>query len=162
MKNLVVIACYFLLIFLLRCQNKTEREGLDISDQFKTYLKSIERPVDRLERNTYLIVPSDICPTCIEKIKNYILSEPNSRYTIFILPGRSYKNIRLTFTDEVISLDNVWLDESGEWYKNVLLSQYEVAQLFYTSNNEVMKRISLYPADIDFSLFDLSNEYGKE
>ena len=158
LKNL-----FFLFILIgIGCQNSNREGSTYLSDytiHFRDYLNDIDRTNNGLKKGSYIIIPSNICPTCIEKLKVFISSDPNSERITFILPGRSYKNIRLTFDDEIISLDNVWLDDKGKWYKDTFLNDEETAKIIYTYDDKVVKVVPLYPVEIDFELSYLSGMY---
>lgn len=136
-------------------QDQDDIESTELTIKFKTYLKKINKEQDSLIL-TYMVIPTLTCPSCIENLKEYILTNKTSGYTKFILPGNSYKDVRLTFSDEILEKSNVWLDTEGHWFVDSL-NDKNSAKVFYVLKGEIVKVVSLNPSRIHSQLIDLAS-----
>jgi thiol-disulfide isomerase/thioredoxin len=138
MKNSVSIAFFSLCFALLfSCQSSTDSS----SYEFNVFLNSLNYQ-NKTKIDVYVILPVDICPSCIDTYKSFIKDIPYSN-VLFILSGNSLKKLRLTFGADLLELDNVLVDEKGLFYNTVFYK--DIGQIFYIEENEVteIKEISI-------------------
>lgn len=105
------------------------------------YLDALE--IDSNQRkgiDAYLVIPADICPSCINNYRNFI-SATDLQNILFIVSGYHAKKIRLTFGDDVVSKSNVIVDDKGLLYKTGL--SRDMAEIFLINNGrpDQQKRI---------------------
>lgn len=126
----------------------------EASKEFKSYLKSIGKESDSL-LISYFVIPTNTCSGCLRKIKSFIQSAEGSLYSKYILVGRNYKDIRLTFSDEIVDMSNTWIDDNYKW-GTTKYSLDEVPYIFYAYKGNVIKITPLYANEIDERLKELS------
>jgi thiol-disulfide isomerase/thioredoxin len=132
MKNSVSIAffcLYFSLLF--SCQSSTDSS----TNEFNDFLNSLKYQ-NKNKIDVYVVLPVDICPSCIDTYKSFIKDIPSSN-VLFILSGNSLKKLRLTFGADLLELDNVLVDEKGLFNNTVFYK--DIGQVFYIEESKVIE-----------------------
>jgi peroxiredoxin len=127
-SNVLFIICYTLLI---SCQSSTTSSTYAFSEFLNSLKYQNNKKID-----TYVILPVDICPSCIDTYKAFIKDFPFNN-VLFILSGNSIKKLRLTFGADLLILDNVLIDEKGQFYNTIFYK--DIGQIFYVEENEVIE-----------------------
>ena len=149
MKNLVSNV-YFIICcaFFISCNSSTTSS----TREFNEFLNSLKCQ-NRGKIDAYVVLPVDVCPSCIDTYKSFIKDFPFNN-VLFVLSGNSLKKLRLTFGADLLALDNVLIDEKGLFYNSVFYK--DIGQIFYIEMNEVIEIQEMGIANLNEGLANLT------
>jgi thiol-disulfide isomerase/thioredoxin len=102
--------------------------------------------------DVFMVIPVDICHTCIEEYKQFI-KDTNNGNIRFILTGFHKKKIALTFGGDVMTKSTVVLDSKGLFYGATF--GHELAQLFFMKDGRFDHRKEIHVVELTKELASL-------
>jgi len=139
---------FFYCAFLLSCRPSVSSPTVE----FNEFLKMIQAD-NKQNIDAYLILPVNICPSCVDTYKSYIKDTLHTDNVLFIVSGNSLKKLRLTFGVDVLEMSNVIIDKAGIFYNTVFYK--ENAQIFFRDKNEFQIR-EIFPNNLKRELSNLT------
>jgi len=139
---------FFYCSFLLSCRPSVPSATVEFNEFLKMLHADNKQNID-----AYLILPVNICPSCIDTYKSYIKDTLHTDNVLFIVSGNSLKKLRLTFGTDVLEMNNVIIDKAGIFYNTVFYK--ENAQIFFRGKNEFQIR-EIFPNNLKEELLNLT------